>query len=147
MARRSKELPNVDQDPDSATQRVLGGLDADAAELVRGYLAEPLASPELLSEHARVYFKQLEGLAAEGEVIDVELATSLAMSCDRLLDEIDDDTSEEHQRLIQAAVRYFVNEEDADGDTESLIGFDDDNAVIEAVAIAVGCAHVLEGED
>ena len=62
------------------------------------------------------------------------------------LDELADDTPEEHWRLVQAAVRYFVSTEDADADLESLIGFDDDGDVIEAVALAVGLGHVLEIE-
>jgi hypothetical protein len=129
---------------ESVTQRALGALDADTADVLRGFLAEPLMSADLLSEQARVYFKQVEAIANDGEVIDLELVADAAVRCERLLAEVDDDMPEEERRLIQAAVRYFVNEEDADADLESLIGFDDDGAVVEAVAIALDMQHVLD---
>jgi uncharacterized membrane protein YkvA (DUF1232 family) len=34
---------------------------------------------------------------------------------------------------VQAAVLYFVTDEDAEGDTSSLIGFDDDRWVVRRV--------------
>ncbi|MGD8511599.1 MAG: hypothetical protein PVI12_00780 [Gammaproteobacteria bacterium] len=43
------------------------------------------------------------------------------------------DAGEEHHRLVQAAVLYFVTDEDAEGDTSSLIGFDDDRRVVRRV--------------
>jgi uncharacterized metal-binding protein YceD (DUF177 family) len=136
------------QDPEGpATQAVLASLDPDAASIFRGYLDEPVVSTDLLAEQTRLYFKQLEAMAEDGEVVDLELITDLVIRCERLLDEVDDDMDEEHRRLVQAAVRYFVNDEDADADLESLIGFDDDGAVIEAVAVAIGRSYVLEPDD
>ena len=132
---------------ESPTQRVLGSIDPDAADMLRGYLALPLVSPDLLAEQVRQYLRQLEALADGGEVLDFELATDLASWSERLLDEIDDDMPDENARLVQAAVRYFVNSEDADGDTDSLIGLDDDGEVLEAVAVAIDRAHLLEPPD
>lgn len=146
MSTRPDKYPDKDQELGDATQRVLGAMDVEVAAIIRGYLAEPLASPDVLQDHTKMYMKELEGLVAEGDVIDLELASDLAVRCARMVEEIERGVPEEHRRLIQAAVRYFVDSEDADGDTESLIGFDDDSAVIEAVALAIGCPHVLEGD-
>jgi hypothetical protein len=136
----------VDTELGEATERVLGAVDGEVAAILRGYLAEPFSSPDVLQDHTNMYMKQLEGLVAEGDVIDLELASDLAVRCVRMAGEIEQGVPEEHRRLIQAAIRYFVNSEDADGDIESLIGFDDDSAVIEAVALAIGCAHILEDD-
>jgi hypothetical protein len=129
------------------TERVLGSIDPEAAELMRGYLALPIVSAELLSDQVAQYYKQIEGFANAGEVVDVELAADLTRWCARLLDEIDDAMPESTIRLIQAAVRYFVNFEDADGDLESLIGLDDDAEILEAVAVTTGLSHILDPQD
>jgi uncharacterized membrane protein YkvA (DUF1232 family) len=50
------------------------------------------------------------------------------------------DASEEHHRLVQAAVLYFVTDEDAESDTSSLIGFDDDRRVVRRVRTELGRA-------
>jgi hypothetical protein len=128
---------------DPATEQVLGAIEADVAEILRSHLRAPLAAPEILAEQTRLYLKGLENLVNGGEVIDLELATDLAVRCERLLD-MDDGVCEPHRRLAQAAVRYFIDEQDADSDVESLIGLDDDSSVIEAVALAIGRADVLE---
>lgn len=129
------------------TERVLDALDPDAADVILSFVTEPLVAPEVLAEQTRLYFKEVEAMADDGEAIDLELVTDLAVQCERLLDEMDDDMPEEHQRLIEAAVRYFVDNEDSDRDLDSLLGFDDDISVIETVAIAVGKEHVLERGD
>ncbi len=128
----------------SATHRVLGALDTSVAKIVRGYLDEPLTSPEWLAEQSKLYLKQLESLADEGELLDLELASDLNSRCTRLLNSVDESTPEEHRRLIQAATRYFCSTDDANCDIDSLIGLDDDLAVIEAVALALDLGHLLE---
>ena len=142
MAARRKPASPVEGG--EATQRVLAAIDPDAGDLIRTYLDEPLVAPEALSDQMRIYFKQVEAAADHGQAVDLELVTELTVRCERLLDEIDDRMPEEHQRLVQAAVRYFIDADDSFGDVDSLIGLDDDSAVIEAVAIAIGRGHVLE---
>ena len=41
--------------------------------------------------------------------------------------------SQERHRLVRAAALCFVTDEDAEGDTGSLIGFDDDRLVVRSV--------------
>lgn len=107
-------------------------------------MVEPLASPETLAEKTRAYGKALESMASDGDVIDLELVGDLMARCERLLEASDEGMSEEHRRLVQSAVLYFIEDDDAESDTESLTGFDDDGAVIEAVAIAIGRPELLE---
>ena len=56
----------------------------------------------------------------------------------RLIDTLQGSVTPEHHRLVQAAVRYFVTEEDAEADRESLIGFEDDRLVAATVAEELG---------
>ena len=131
-------------DEGRATDAVLGSLDPDVSEVVRGYLAEPVTAIDILEDQVAIYTKELESQAGEGAVFDLEYALSLARQCEGLLAAADS-MGEEHRLLVQAATRYFCVADDADGDTESLIGFDDDGALIEAVALAIGRGDVLEG--
>jgi hypothetical protein len=141
---QGNERSGAGESEDRATEQVLGALESDVAEILRRHLEAPLASPEILVERTRLYLKGLENLVNEGMVIDLELATDLAIRCERLLG-LDSELPDPHRRLVQAAVRYFVDDEDADGDVESLIGLDDDGAVIEAVALAIGRSEALAG--
>lgn len=127
--------------------RVLGAIDPDTGDAICSFLDEPLVAPEDLAELTRVYFKQLEALAEDGEEIDLDQVIELAVRCERLLDVLDDSMPEDHQRLIQAAVRYFVDNEDAHGDLDMLNGINDDGSVIEAVALTLGMPHVLASTD
>jgi len=127
--------------------RVLDAIDPDAGEAICVFLDEPLVAPEDLAELTRVYFKQLESLAEDGEEIDLDQVTELAVRCERLLDVLDDSMPEDHQRLIQAVVRYFVDNEDADGDLDMMNGINDDGSVIEAVALTLGMPEVLAAAD
>lgn len=144
---KGRDRRRLDPFEGEATSAVLGSLDVDTADVLRGFLSEPLVSTDLLQDQVQMYYKQLEAMADDGDVLDLESVTDITVRCERLLDEVEDDMPEEHRRLIQAAVLYFVNVEDSDTDVESLIGFDDDAAVVEAVAVAIGRAHVLEEPD
>ncbi len=129
------------------TARVLAAIDPDTGEAICSFLDEPLVATEDLAELTRVYFKQLESLAETGEEIDLDRVIELAVRCERLLDELDDSMPEDHQRLIQAAIRYFVDNEDVDGDLDMVNGINDDGSVIEAVALTLGMPQVLASTD
>ncbi len=96
----------------SLIDQVLGSIDADAADLLRGYVALPLVSEELLAEQVDAYLVQLDEFTSDGEIVDMELALDIARWCIRMLEEIGDETPDDAARLIQAAVRYFVNFDD-----------------------------------
>lgn len=70
--------------------------------------------------------------------VDQKLANALVEVSLRLLGTLGDDGPEERRRWVQAAIRYFVIEEDADGDLDSILGLDDDAEVINAVLRHLG---------
>ena len=125
------------------TEQVLASLDPDVAEVVRGYLEDPIASIDLLEDRVALYAKELESSAEDGRVFDLDQGLTLARQCEALLS-IAEELDEESRRLVQAATLYLCVADDADGDMDSLIGFDDDAALIEAVAVAIGRADLLD---
>jgi uncharacterized membrane protein YkvA (DUF1232 family) len=71
------------------------------------------------------------------EFLDVAMAERLGTVLAALLDAYHT-YPESHQVLIAGAARYFVREHDADPDTTSLLGLEDDVAVIHFVLDAIG---------
>ena len=70
--------------------------------------------------------------------VDPALARALVEASSRLLGTLNDDTPETTRRMVQAAVRYFVIEDDADSDLDSILGLDDDAEVMNAVLVKLG---------
>jgi uncharacterized membrane protein YkvA (DUF1232 family) len=71
------------------------------------------------------------------EFLDIDLAQRLADAILLLLNDYAT-YSEEHQLLIAGAARYFIHAEDADPDVTSILGFDDDVAVLNYVLALIG---------
>lgn len=83
--------------------------------------------------------RSLEEVSTRREFVDLGLARRVASDLDRLISLADRRSLDERRRrLIQAAVRYFALDRDAEGDTASPIGFDDDELVVRAVARELG---------
>ena len=84
--------------------------------------------------------------ADQHPLVDDATALRLSRGCRALLDAVAADP--ERLRLAQVAVRYLVMDEDADSDTESPFGFDDDVEVFNAVCEELGLPElVLVGYD
>jgi len=99
--------------------------------------AEPSLDLSELREALRAHLEKITSAVAENEFLDLRLARAIAASVEALLDEAA--TRDEHaRRLVQAAVRYFLLDDDAEHDLESVCGLDDDAAVCNAVASALG---------
>lgn len=128
---------------DTPAERVLRALPAASAEILDELLKEDLIPARELRAAVPDYVAELEAATKKHEFLDIGLAKKLANRCLSLLDAIDIDTSEETRQVIQAAVRYFLLDDDADSDKESLIGFDDDARVIEVVAREIGREDIL----
>ncbi len=117
----------------------LSGVPDDARELW-----EKLVTAELIPVHQM--FSDVRGyqtmLAQRGQWRDDDVDPALAQAlCDasiRLLGSLNDNSPESTVRLIQAAVQYFVLEDDADGDLDSILGLDDDAQVMNAVIDKLG---------
>jgi len=113
--------------------RVVASLPEAIAAIFKRLMREPRLSRQEMRRRVSSYLVDLETLAREVDYIDVELVQSIAYRCQRLIDGLHERSSEEHRRLVQAAVLYFLVDDDAEGDTSSLIGFDDDRLVVDAV--------------
>ena len=105
----------------------------------------PLVSPAELRAELRAYVARIGTAAADNEMLDGALADAITRCCEGLLDTIEEDADETTRRLVQAAVRYFVVEEDVEPDRETLWGLDDDAVVCGAVASHLGRDELLDG--
>lgn len=118
---------------DLSIDRVMAGFPDTMSVIFRRMMRAPRRSPLEMRRRVSRHIVEIETRAREADYIDVELAQSLANECHRLIDTLGPNASEDHHRLVQAAVLYFVTDEDAEGDTSSLIGFDDDRLVVRRV--------------
>lgn len=119
-------------------REVLGSLPRDAAGIFERLLAEPDLDPAGLWWMLRGQLVALRKAEAEDALVEGDLGKALADSCEHLLYRMSETEDSDARLLIQAAVRYFVLNEDAKGDLESLGGFDDDVLVFNAVVEALG---------
>jgi len=124
---------------------MLDELLSDTRPVVEKLLLEPARSAATLRASLDTFDAELPK-AAEHPLVDEQTAMRLSIACRALLDRVD--TDPEHLRLAQVAVRYLVMDEDADSDTDSPFGFDDDVEVYNAVCGHLGHADLLiEGYD
>lgn len=103
----------------------------------------------LLAEHrpihrdqlaARVgaYLAHIESASGENEFLDLSAGRALGNSLLELIERCPD----EHGPHLHAAVAYFVHADDAEHDLDSVVGFDDDLGVFNAVCEHVGLAEL-----
>jgi uncharacterized membrane protein YkvA (DUF1232 family) len=123
----SKELGDLEGIPDAARP------------LWTQLVAEDLKPVHELFADVRTYQKALAQRSEwRDDDVDPALANGLAEATIKLLGTLGDETPERTRRMVQAAVRYFVIEHDADGDMDSILGLDDDADVVNAVLRALG---------
>jgi uncharacterized membrane protein YkvA (DUF1232 family) len=96
--------------------------------------AEPV--PSLRAEVQR-YIATVKQIGLMVKLLDIGAAERLAEVSVALLDHLTDAHPPEAKLLVNAAVRYFVREED-DEEVTGVLGFDDDVQVINAVSRMVG---------
>ncbi len=90
------------------------------------------------------HLAHLEAAMSHNEFLDIDLARKLARQCRRLLDWANGaDLADDQRALARAAVRYFVLDDDGDSDADSILGLEDDEEVLVAVARELGCVEVL----
>lgn len=110
-----------------------------AGSMASKLLNQPLMGKEELTQLIDQYDYQIEQVALSHRDVDVNLAHAIATVCRRLLQDLWDDASEDLKKLIQLACVYYSEEEDdEDGDFDSVIGFDDDAQVLNIVLDQVG---------
>ena len=119
-------------------ENFFNSLSPETLRLVEKLLAEPLRDGAALRAEVIEYGRKIREVGDSDAYVDVELATAIEASCLGLLDHLRATTAESQHRFIQLACRYFVEEEDEDGDLTSVIGFDDDAEVVNLVADQLG---------
>jgi hypothetical protein len=105
----------------------------------------PLVPVAELHAQLEAYAARLTATTAANDLLDAALLEAITHCCEGLLDMIDADTDEATRRLVQAAVRYFVDEEDVEPDRDTLWGLDDDAVVCGAVAYHLGRDDLADG--
>lgn len=124
---------------DDTTLANLAGVPDAAKDLWAKLVAAELRPVHELFKEVRDYQHALAKRSQwTDDDVDPALARGLAEASLRMLGTLSDDTPESTRRLVQAAVRYFVIEDDADSDLDSILGLDDDAEVINAVLRHLG---------
>lgn len=98
--------------------------------------ATPLDAPSLIAQ-VQSHLREFESAARENELLPLDLAELLARSLVELLRAIES-FERPNQKLIVAAATYFVSDEDATPDLESVLGLDDDVLVHNWVVKTIG---------
>jgi len=117
---------------------VIENLPKDSADFFQRLLAEPTLDAGDLWMMVRGHLVALREAEEAEELLDGRLGKALAEASEQLLYRFSDEDSEDARLLIQAAIRYFVLNEDAEGDMDSLVGFDDDAQVFNVVVETLG---------
>ncbi len=117
---------------------VPAGLPEEARARFLELLEEPATSPERLLQEIDDCLGMIRRIVMEGAPLDVSFIEEVAAEARRLVRGLGPRSSQQERRLVQAAVRYFVLADDAEGDLVSVIGFDDDARVLQAVAEHLG---------
>jgi len=113
--------------------RVAERLPRGPRELFLSYAQEPLVAADVLLASLDDYIAQLTRRIDEIESLDLPFARQLAERGRELVRELPDDAPEPERRVVQAGVRYLVEEEDARSDIDSPVGFADDALVLSEV--------------
>lgn len=109
----------------------------EAAGVFERLLREAVVEVAVLRGELQAHMERLEAARVTNEFLDGSLATKLGRVCEAML-QLVPELDERDRRLVQAAVRYFVLEEDGESDVESVCGLDDDVQVCNAVAGHLG---------
>lgn len=97
-------------------------------------LEQPSLSQEKLLEQISGYLRSVERASGDNEFLDTRSARALGTALRKLIEVC----PVEHFHHLQAAVAYFIHSDDAEHDFDSVVGFDDDIAVFNAVCDHVG---------
>lgn len=101
--------------------------------LVGRLCREPTMSRNGLREELERFRLRVREAAQVDEFLDLALGMNLADRCERMLSDLDSLADSRLHPLIELAIRYLVLRDDAEGDVDSIIGFDDDRLVVEIV--------------
>lgn len=111
------------------------GVPEGSREMLKQLLDEDLIPVESLPHIVESYRRVIQDAYRRNKRANIELGNQIADALRALLRSIDDTTGDQNLRIIQAAVRFFVIQDDGAGghDLATLDGLDDDAAIVNAV--------------
>jgi len=115
------------------TAAQLTGFPPEATSVFDNLLNLELQPVPALKRQVDRHLADLQQAHGSNEFLDLATARGLARESHRLL-ALSPTATQADQRLIQAAVLYFVLDNDALPDTRRLMGLEDDAKVLQAVA-------------
>lgn len=113
------------------------GIPAEAQRLFDAHHDAEMATVGGLREELAAYAARIAAATPDNEMVDASVSQGLTRLCEALLQQAEG-ADEPTQRVVQGAVRYFIDEHDAEPDRDTLWGLDDDAAVCNAVARHLG---------
>ncbi|MGE0489971.1 MAG: hypothetical protein AB7S38_12265 [Vulcanimicrobiota bacterium] len=116
------------------TNNLPPGLTAKTGEVFARYLESVPRSRASLERAVKAHLTEVNLASETNELLDLATARKLAQGLLTLLERSQD----EQLRLVQGAILYFVEDEDAESDFASAVGFDDDVEVFNAVCHQLG---------
>ena len=114
------------------------GIPAEAEPLFRQLLDDEPVDHATLTSLLTEHVADISAQSGSDEPPNLKKALQLAAACRGLLDEAQRREGPDARRLVQAAVNYFIRNDDGDPDLTSAHGLDDDEAVCRAVARHLG---------
>lgn len=101
-------------------------------------VADELRSADALRADLDRYLDELAAaFTTDGAVFNYDLARAIGAGCHELLERFEQ-LPEDQRRAVQAAVVYFIEQDDDHGDLDSVLGFDDDAELFNDVAASLG---------
>ncbi len=95
------------------------------------------ATADYLRDELKDYRNKAAAESLKNTCIDIELVDRMVAALKKLLTDFNR-FSDAERTVISAAVRYFLDSEDAQLDFSDRFGFDDDLAVLNAALLAIG---------
>ena len=117
----------------SRPERVLEALSDTLRQPASDYYNMPLAPKRELIALINDYADEIARVANRRGDLDINLADCIARCCLTLLNEQWDGEGDHRKRLIQSACYYYVENDDEDGDLQSVCGFDDDAELLNVI--------------
>lgn len=108
-------------------------LDQTFVRLCETYSTDQL---QILADQVREHLKLTHAALGRNEFLDVATADQIAKVLLHLLDQYNQ-IPEAKRSLVVGASRYFVESKDLQSDLESVLGFDDDVAVLNYVLVEI----------
>lgn len=128
---------------DTPLQKFYDVLPTNLRKAVAGHnLLLDNATAEYLGEELDTYFKRVKAESSGNECLDLSMIERMVGTFKRLLQEFAA-LSEDEKTVVSLAIRYFIEEEDAQSDFSDPFGFDDDLAVLNAALLAIGRTDMI----